>query len=98
MDRMNNNEALRNDLDLSTQVITSLNQQVNDLLDWNWDIEVQQIKRPRTDWGEAEFGEYVPMKDDRSKKPDHPFTRSKKHYRFDPEAPEYPLTIFSYDR
>lgn len=65
---MNDNEALRNDFDLSAQVITSLNQQVNDLLDWNWDIEVQQIKRPRTDWGEAEFGKYVPMKDDPAKR------------------------------
>lgn len=98
MDRMNDNEALRNDFDLSTEVITSLNQQVNDLLDWNWDIEVQQIKRPRTDWGEAEFGEFVIMKDDHSKSPNNPFTKDTKIYRASPEAPEYPLTILSYAR
>ncbi|TLD31734.1 hypothetical protein E2P81_ATG07224 [Venturia nashicola] len=98
MDRVNDNEALRNDFDLSTQVITSLNQQVNDLLDWNWDIEVEQIKQPRTDWGEAEFGEYVPMKNDPSKRPSNPFTKTRKLHRSNPEAPEYPLTIISYDR
>ncbi|QDS76705.1 hypothetical protein FKW77_000842 [Venturia effusa] len=78
MDRMNDNEGLRHDLDLSTQVINSLNQQVNDLLDWNWDIEIQQVKRPRTDWGEAESGEYVPAEDHLSKLHDNPPTRTRR--------------------
>lgn len=50
VDQMKDHEALRNDLALASQVIDSLNQQVNDLLDSNWDVEIQQIKKACTGW------------------------------------------------
>lgn len=51
MNRMKENDGLRVDLEMATKVINSLNKQVDRLLDWNWDAEIQQIKKPRTEWG-----------------------------------------------
>jgi hypothetical protein len=54
LDKLADNEALCNDLSLSAQVINSLNAQVDNLLDWNWDIEIRQIKKPRIQWSTNE--------------------------------------------